>query len=131
MKRFFTKINKTLKDFKNISSSDYNNKPELVKTLTFLAPISQKDKMILDQRNKNLKSIFNTLKKHEVKLDPWSVGDIYRYHILRQEVEASYKIPPKLFETTDVILPSSVESTSHTQLIGETNTVDINIPINE
>lgn len=131
MKRFFTKINKTLKDLRSISSSDYNDKPELVKTLTFLAPISQEDKIILDQRNKNLKSIFNTLKKHEVKLDPWSVGDIYRYHMLRQEVEVSYKTPPKLFETTDIILPNSVESTSHTQLIGETNTADINIPISK
>lgn len=121
MKRFFTIINQTL----------YNNKPELVQISTCLATVSQENKVILDQRNKNLKSIFNTLKKHEVKLDPWSVGDIYRYHMLRQEVEASYKIPPKLFETTDVIFPNSVESTSHTQLMGETNTVDINIPINE
>ena len=131
MKRLFATVSQALQNLKNISFTEGNNNPEPVKTLKLSVLISPEDKITLDQRNANLKSIFNKLKEHEVKLDPWSVGDIYRYHMLRQDVASSYKVPPKLSEATNAILYDNTESEVQPQLVGENYTLDVNIPVKE
>ncbi len=131
MKRLFATVSQALQNLKNISFTEGNNNPEPVKTLKLSVLISPEDKITLDQRNANLKSIFNKLKEHEVKLDPWSVGDIYRYHMLRQDVASSYKVPPKLSEATNTILYDNTESEVQPQLVGENYTLDVNIPVKE
>lgn len=131
MKRLLSKVNKTWQNFKNISFIEENNYPKPDLTSKFLVEPSAEDKIKLGQRNANLKSIFNKLKEHEVKLDPWSVGDIYRYHMLRQDVASSYKVPPKLSEAAKAILHDNMESEGQAQLVGESYALDINTSINE
>lgn len=125
MKRFFTKINHTFKSAKNIPFIEENNQPESVTAPKFSVLINPENKTILNQRNENLKYIFNTLREYEVKLDPYSVGDIYRYHMLRQEVELSYKTST----IAKNVLQDNIEPDGPAQLVGEVNTVEINASV--
>lgn len=125
MRRLFAKINHTLKNTKYITNDiKENNRLESCATSKFSALINPEDENILNQRNENLKYIFNTLMKYEVKLDPHSVGDIYRYHMLRQEVESSYKI-----SIEKNVLHNNIESNDLVQLVGEVNTIEVNMPV--
>lgn len=130
MRRLFTRINHTLKNAKNIFCIEENTQLESITAPKFSVLINPEDKIILNKRSENLKNIFNILREHEVKLDPYSVGDIYRYHMLRQEVASSYKVPPKLSKAVNV-LHDDMEAEGQTQLIGEVNTLDINVSLNE
>ena len=132
MRRLFTKINHTLKKAKHITNDiKENNQFESCGISKFSALINPEDENILNQRNENLKYIFNTLMKYEVKLDPHSVGDIYRYHMLRQEVESSYNVPPELSKAADIILQDNMDAEGQAQLIGKVNTIDINMSVNK
>ncbi len=125
MKRLLSKVNKTWQNFKNISFIEENNQPESVTAPKFSVLTNPENKTILNQRNENLKYIFNTLREYEVKLDPYSVGDIYRYHMLRQEVELSYKIST----IAKNVLQDNIEPDGPAQLVGEVNTVDVNASV--